>query len=200
MNFWYHINKRILPQLVWRKPPTHKSVYLTFDDGPHPQITPWVMNQLDKYGAKGTFFVVGDNAERYPELIEEITERGHSIGNHTQHHVKGWGMTDAAYIEEIKLCDKRIPENRLFRPPFGRINIKSIKQLADYEIIMWDVLSRDYLKRLDTHAAQRRIRNRTVDGSIAVFHDSEKAEKNLKMLLPNYLSFLNEQGYKMEKL
>lgn len=175
-------------------------MYLTFDDGPHPIITPWVLEQLDHYGAKGTFFVVGDNAKKYPKLIEEISERGHSIGNHTQHHVKGFGMTATAYIEEIKLCDKHIPERRLFRPPFGRINLKSIKQLTDYEIIMWDVLSRDYLKRLDANVAQRRIRRKTVDGSIAVFHDSEKAEKNLKMLLPEYLSFLKDEGYKMDKL
>lgn len=175
-------------------------MYLTFDDGPHPHITPWVLDQLDDFGAKGTFFVVGENAEKYPELIQEISRRGHSIGNHTQHHVKGFGMKDVAYIEEIYLCDKHIPEKRLFRPPYGRINFKSINQLAEYEIVMWDVLSRDYLKRLDTHEAQRRIRNKTVAGSIAVFHDSEKAEKNLKMLLPDYLSFLKDQGYKMDKL
>ncbi len=186
--------------MVWRKPGGDNSVYLTFDDGPHPEITPWVLDQLDRVGAKGTFFVVGDNAQKYPELIQEIQSRGHAIGNHTQHHVKGFGMTDAAYIEEIRMCDKHIPEQRLFRPPYGRINIKSIKQLGAYDIVMWDVLSRDYQKRLDINEAQRRIRNKTVAGSIAVFHDSEKAEKNLKMLLPDYLSFLKDKGYKMDKL
>ena len=175
-------------------------MYVTFDDGPHPQITPWVLDQLDRYHAKATFFVVGDNAERYPELIEEISHRGHAIGNHTQHHVKGFGMTADAYIQEIELCNQFIPERRLFRPPYGRINIASIKLLGEYKIIMWDVLSRDYLKRLDIKSALQRIKKNTVSGSIAVFHDSEKAEKNMKLLLPEYLAFLKDEGYKMEKL
>lgn len=185
---------------MWNRPRTTNSVFITFDDGPHPSITPWVLDELDKVNAKATFFVVGENAEAYPEVMSEIVSRGHSIGNHTYRHVKGWGMNAEDYLSEILACEEVIKDERLFRPPYGRINFKAIKLLKNYKIIMWDVLSKDYLPGLKTARALNRIKKNTEKGSIVVFHDSEKAEKNLKFLLPKYLQFLSNKGVNMQKL
>ncbi len=190
----------MLPQLVWNKSREERSIYVTFDDGPHPLITPWVLNELDKVNAKATFFVVGDNVRKYPDVIQEIKERGHSIGNHTQHHAKGWGMAKEEYLKEIEACKEEIKEERLFRPPYGRINFNAISDLTQYDIVMWDLLSLDYKPRLDTNKSLNRMKRKTNEGTIVVFHDSEKAEKNLKMMLPNYLRFVRDQGFEMKAL
>ena len=159
------------------------------------------MDELEKAGAKGTFFLVGDNATKYPEIVKQTLDRGHRIANHTYHHVKGWKISTEKYLSEISACDEVIGEQGLFRPPFGQVNFKAIaKILKDKEIIMWDVLTKDYLKIQNTKRAQKRIQRDTTAGSIAVFHDSDKAEKNLKALLPEYLKFLKKEGYKMEVL
>jgi len=201
LNFWYTIGKTFLPQLTWRRKVDEKVVYLTFDDGPHPAITPWVMTELENVGAKATFFAVGDNAVKYPEVVTAINTRNHQLGNHTQHHIKGWQVLKEEYLHDIALCDKTIAGSKLFRPPYGQINFKSIALLSlDYEIIMWDILTKDYLPRLNTNRAQKRIQKATRPGSIIVFHDSEKAEKNLKILLPEYLQFLKSEGYLMKLL
>lgn len=176
-------------------------VYLTFDDGPHPSITPWVMNELNKVGAKGTFFVVGDNVEKFSDVISELRSNGHAIGNHTQHHTKGWKVTKDEYLQEIQECQEKIGESSLFRPPYGQISFKASKDiLQNYEVVMWDILTKDYLKTLGVNRAQRRIQRLTTPGSVVVFHDSEKAEKNLKALLPEYLRFLKKEGYQMNVL
>lgn len=201
LNFWYFIGTTFLPKLTWRREVTEKVVYLTFDDGPHPTITPWVMNELDKVGAKGTFFVVGENAERYPETISDLRDKGHVVANHTHHHMKGWRNSKEVYLKDIEDCAKVLGNKRLFRPPFGQINFKAIGELKkSYELIMWDVLTKDYLTYLNINRAQPRIQKATASGSIIVFHDSENAEKNLKALLPEYLQFLKSEGYKMEVL
>jgi peptidoglycan/xylan/chitin deacetylase (PgdA/CDA1 family) len=201
LNFWYFIGKTFLPKLTWRREVTEKVVYLTFDDGPHPTITPWVMEELEKVGAKGTFFVVGENAERYPDTLAEVRAKGHVVANHTHHHIKGWRNSKQVYLKDIEDCAKVLGSKRLFRPPFGQINFKAIDELKlSYELIMWDVLTKDYLKMSNRKYAMRRIKRATTSGSIIVFHDSEKAEKNLKALLPKYLEFLKEEGYKMETL
>ncbi len=201
MNFWYTIGKTFLPQLTWRRDVAGKVVYLTFDDGPHPTITPWVLAELDKAGAKGTFFVVGANAARYPGTIAQLRAGQHRVANHTYHHVKGWNMSADEYLKEIELCEAEIGTQSLFRPPFGRVNFRAIAQIKkQYEIIMWDVLTKDYLKSLNVSAAQKRIQKATKPGSIIVFHDSEKAEKQLKQLLPEYLQFLKKEGYEMKVL
>lgn len=201
LNFWYTIGKTFLPQLTWRREVTEKIVYLTFDDGPHPEITPWVMAELDEVGAKGTFFVVGDNAARYPDTVSELKQQQHRVANHTYHHVKGWNMKAPAYLQEIQACEEVIGSQSLFRPPFGRIHFGAIAQIKkQHEIIMWDVLTKDYLKNLNIKRAQRSIQKATEPGSIIVFHDSEKAEKQLKQLLPEYLQFLKKEGYEMKVL
>lgn len=200
MNIYYEIHRRLLPSLTWRRKVQEKVVYLTFDDGPHPRITRWVMQELAKYNAKATFFVVGENVERYPDVVDELLAAGHSIGNHTYHHVKGWKMSSDAYLQEIEKCNAVIPEKRLFRPPFGQINFKSIKHLNEYEVIMWDVLTKDFMPKTDVVKQAKKNKKQTVNGSIVVFHDSEKAEKNMKMMLTDYLQFLHENDYAMRAL
>lgn len=183
------------PGFEWRIKTDAKEVFITFDDGPHPSITPWVLEQLERYNAKGSFFVVGNNAKRYPDLIKRLASSGHSIGNHTQHHVKGWSVSAAEYMEDIEQCNAHIPNTDLFRPPYGRVNAKAISQLQGYRVIMWDNLSRDYLKGLNREASLKRMMKNTVPGSVVVFHDSEKAEDNLRYLLPKYLEFIYTSGY-----
>jgi peptidoglycan/xylan/chitin deacetylase (PgdA/CDA1 family) len=190
----------VLPQLIWNKTREDKMVYLTFDDGPHPTITPWVLKELDKVNAKATFFVVGENALKFPETMDLIRSKGHTIGNHTQHHIKGWNVSAKEYIEDILACEESIGVNGLFRPPYGRINFKSISLLKSYDIVMWDLLSKDYLPGLDTAKSLKRMKKKTNGGTIAVFHDSAKAETNLKVMLPEYLQFLNQSGYAMNSL
>lgn len=200
MNLNYTLGKVVHPGFEWRIKTEANEVYITFDDGPHPTITPWVMEQLASYNARGSFFVVGDNAKRYPELIEQLKQAGHSIGNHTQHHLKGWSVSAEEYLKDIAECNEHIPDTDLFRPPYGRINAKAIPQLKQYRVIMWDNLSRDYLKTLDKEASLNRMKKNTVPGSVVVFHDSEKAEENLRYLLPKYLEFIQQAGFKAKAL
>ena len=201
LNFWKSIGSFFLPQLTWTREVADKEVFLTFDDGPHPEITPWVVKELDKVGAKATFFVVGENAQRYFTLVDKMQKSGHRVGNHTHRHIKGWCVSSKVYLEDIANCENYLTENTIFRPPYGQINFASIPAIRKkYEVIMWDVLSKDYLKRLNVKRALKRIKKATKPGSIIVFHDSVKAETNLKAMLPNYLKFLEEEGYKMSVL
>ena len=201
LNFWKSIGSFFLPQLTWTREVADKEVFLTFDDGPHPQITPWVMAELDKVGAKATFFVVGENAKKYFNIVDEMQKSGHRVGNHTHRHVKGWRVTTEKYLEDIADCEDYLTDNILFRPPYGQINFGAIPTIKkNYEIIMWDVLTKDYLPRLNVKRALKRIKKATKPGSIIVFHDSVKAETNLKVMLPDYLKFLEEEGYKISVL
>jgi peptidoglycan-N-acetylglucosamine deacetylase len=186
----------IAPMLVWKVKTKEKAVFLTFDDGPHPQITPWVLQQLEKYQAKGTFFCVGENAEKYPETVKMMREQQHQIGNHTHTHISGWNSSKETYLENIEHCNQ-LTKSRLFRPPYGRINpwhIAAVKKKG-YQIVMWTILTRDYEDALPIKKALRAILKNTKSGSILVFHDSEKAEAQLKQLLPEVLEELGKQGY-----
>lgn len=184
--------QKIFPNFEWKG--NQNAIHLTFDDGPHPEITTWVLNQLDIYQFKATFFCVGQNAELYPEITQEILKRGHQIGNHTMHHLKGWKNPFNTYLDDVEACHAIIP-SKLFRPPYGRITLKQAKALkSKYRIIMWTLLSCDYLKDLDCDESLSNLKKHTKNGSIIVFHDSLKAEKNLKVLLPQYLQFVNNQG------
>lgn len=201
LNFWKSIGSFFLPQLTWTREVADKEVFLTFDDGPHPQITPWVMAELDKVGAKATFFVVGENAEKYFSIVDEMQKSGHRVGNHTHRHIKGWRVSTKKYLEDIADCEDYLTDNTLYRPPYGQINFGAIPTIKkNYEIIMWDVLTKDYLPRLNVKRALKRIKKATKPGSIIVFHDSVKAETNLKAMLPDYLKFLEEEGYKISVL
>lgn len=196
LNLSYHIGKRIYPDFEWRIETERSEVFLTFDDGPHPEITAWVLDQLNEYSAKATFFVVGENAKRYPGLIDRIMAEGHAVGNHTNKHLKGWDVSADDYLRDIRQCAEFIPKTDLFRPPYGRMNRQASLEMSEYRIIMWDTLTRDYKPSLNRRMSLSRICAQTVPGSIVVFHDSRKAWHNLQELLPAYLEFLKKNGFR----
>lgn len=182
-------------------PTNKKIVYLTFDDGPHPEITRWVSQELKKFNYRGTFFCVGENAMQHPDVIADLKLEGHAIGNHTHNHIKGWNTESTAYLANT-LHASSSTSDRLFRPPYGRITATQAKMIrqSGFKIVMWNLLSCDYLKELNTTKALSALINNTTPGTIVVFHDSEKAFENLKQLLPPYLQFLAKQGYISEAL
>lgn len=191
-----HLAKRIYPELTWSLPGNDKQVYLTFDDGPTPGVTNWVMDLLNEYQVKATFFCLGKNVRQYPELYHRILSEGHAVGNHTYDHKKGWNTSNYDYLKNVLKCAKYVDSN-LFRPPYGRIKkaqIKSIKK--QYNIIMWDVLSEDYRVSITAEACLKNVVDQTKEGSIIVFHDSKKASNILKQVLPKTLEYLSEKGFK----
>ena len=187
----------LFPEAVWRLK-RHKNrcvVYLTFDDGPIPEVTPWVLDLLDHYGIKATFFLVGDNVRRHPELFEEIKRRGHSWGNHTMHHLQGMKVTSRRYMRDITEADDLI-DSPLFRPPHGIIRWKQAKGIKNhYNLIMYDLVTRDYSKELSPDQVLANVKRYARNGSIIVFHDSLKAERNMKYALPLAIEWLKENGY-----
>lgn len=190
----------LFPQLLWRVNTQQPDIYLTFDDGPHPHITDWVLQTLQKYEAKATFFCVGENVQRFPETYANILAAGHSTGNHTQNHLKGWITPTDTYISNVTECAALV-KSRLFRPPYGRITPAQIKALKkDYTLVMWDILTRDYEKNLDTERALKTIFRKIRPGSLVVFHDSEKSEKNLMLMLPQLLEHFSAKGYSFKCL
>jgi len=194
------IVKWAYPECVWHIPNHENAVYLTFDDGPTPEITPWVLAELAKVGAKATFFLIGNNAAQHPEIVTQIVEAGHSIGNHTYNHEKGWVTADAAYHASVEKTNDLL-HTLLFRPPYGRIKKSQIAALkSSYKIIMWDVLSHDYDQRLSPETCVANVLENVRPGSIIVFHDSQKAWKNLKESLPTVLRQLTTLGYVFKTL
>lgn len=181
---------------TWRRKSKEKIIYLTFDDGPVPEVTPLVLDLLDEYNWKATFFCVGENVQKYPELYQEIIKRGHRTGNHTFNHLKGFSTGIQEYATNINKAAEYIDSN-LFRPPYGRIRQRQKKHLRnEYEIIMWDLLTRDYNKSLTPETIMAKIRRLSRKGSIVLFHDSIKARNNMLATLPRAIEFWNEQGYK----
>ena len=180
---------------VWQKKTSSKVIYLTFDDGPTPEITNQVLDVLDNYGWKATFFCVGENVQKYPEIYKEVLRRGHRTGNHSYNHLKGYNNSCADYVENVKKASTLI-DSKLFRPPHGRITFKQIKALRkDYQIIMWDVITHDYNKKLSPHQVLNNVKNNLRKGSIVVFHDSVKAKSNVLTVLPQAIEFWKENGY-----
>lgn len=185
--------KRLFPQLHWSLP-SDDSVFLTFDDGPTPEVTQWVLDELDKYNAKATFFCIGKNAELHPDILALVRQRGHSIGNHTYSHNKGWGMGCERYIEDVDLGNSFL-HSTLVRPPYGRISKSQIRRLSErYHLIMWDILSRDYSKVVSPEKCVREVVPHLRAGSIIVFHDSVKASPNLYHTLPIVLEAIQAKG------
>lgn len=175
----------LFPSLIWQKPAEKPVVYLTFDDGPHPEISLWVSSQLKQYDIKATFFCVGDNVRKYPETIAALQAQGHQFGNHTMHHIKGWSHSTESYLHDIELCHQQLNTN-LFRPPYGRITTNQIKALKNkFRIVMWSLLSCDFDKNLNREKALNGLKSKTKNGAIVVFHDSLKAENNLRFLYPS---------------
>ena len=193
--------KKIYPECVWQMPEGQKKIYLTFDDGPHPVATPFVLEQLKKYNAKGTFFCIGKNVEEYPFLYEELLDDGHAVGNHTYNHLNGWKTSDTAYIDNITLARQRI-DSSLFRPPYGRatkFQLKILKQLG-LQSIMWSVLSGDFDTQLSKEKCLKNVLGKTRDGSIIIFHDSAKAFERLEYTLHHVLEHFSSKGFQFEKI
>jgi len=201
----------IFPSLIWEFAVTEKKIYLTFDDGPIPEVTPWVLEQLAKYNAKATFFCIGDNVQKHPEIYNEVISQGHSIGNHTQHHVNAWKVSNTRYIAETIQAKKTLENtattaqkvvSNLFRPPYGKISpqlSKKIKKLG-YKIIMWNVLSGDFDTNLSKEKCLANVINTTKSGSIIVFHDSLKAHNKLQHVLPKVLEHFSNLGYRFDRI
>jgi peptidoglycan/xylan/chitin deacetylase (PgdA/CDA1 family) len=191
--FWI---RAMYPQgLIWRVKTIKKEVFLTFDDGPIPEVTPLVLEILKKYDVKATFFCVGENVRKYPEVYNQLLIEGHSVGNHTFHHVKAWKTEFHDYLSEVEQCNELI-NSRLFRPPHGQINRKLARKLStDYRIIMWSALTGDYNKNLTGDQCLANAIKNTGPGSIIVFHDSIKARERMEYALPLYIEYCLKEGY-----
>ena len=191
------ILKSVIKNVVWRINPAKKVIYLTFDDGPNPGVTPLVLDILDRFEVKATFFCVGENVSRFPDVFDEVKRRGHTVGNHTFNHLKGFEYSTDDYVRNVKKASEFI-DSRLFRPPHGQIKPSQIKALKDdYLIIMWDFITYDYDKRIEPEKIIAEVKKRSRNGSIVVFHDSLKAEKNVLQVLPEALRFWKENGYEV---
>lgn len=190
----------LYPKAIWRLPVQDNVVYLTFDDGPIPEVTPFVLAQLAEFQAKATFFVIGDNVGRYPDIFQSILDQGHAVGNHTENHLKGTRTADDDYIQNIHQCQQRLPANsRWFRPPYGRLTFRQYHRLRQtYHIFFWDVLSQDYDDRLSPQVCLDETLNAIRPGSIVVFHDSLKAWPRLSYVLPRFLAAASARGYRFE--
>jgi peptidoglycan/xylan/chitin deacetylase (PgdA/CDA1 family) len=208
MNFlWVKTNwiiKKLFSNYVWAIPNTENKIYLTFDDGPIPQVTEWVLEELKKYNVKATFFCIGDNIEKHPEIFKKVLGEGHAIGNHTFNHLNGWKTTTETYLENFDRCKESIQQfaisnltSKIFRPPYGKIKRSQAKAIrkSGYKIIMWDVLSVDFDPTLSREKCLQNVLSNVESGSIIVFHDSIKALKNLEYVLPKTLEFLKEKGF-----
>lgn len=212
MFYWIKTNrfiKKIVSNYVWDIPNADHKIYLTFDDGPIPEITAWVLQELEKYNAKATFFCIGDNIRKYPEIFEKVIAGGHSIGNHTFNHLNGWKTSCDDYLENSFLFEEQAlqskiynQKSKIFRPPYGKIKISQAKKLRQqgYKIIMWDILSADYDCNISQEKCLENVVKNIAPGSIIVFHDSLKAFPRLKFALPKALEILNKRGYLFEAI
>jgi peptidoglycan/xylan/chitin deacetylase (PgdA/CDA1 family) len=196
--------RQLYPALLWHMPRQEKAVYLSFDDGPHTEVTPFVLDQLKKFNAQASFFCIGKNVQQYPEILTRILEEGHSVGNHTQHHVNGWKTSFSAYLDDVRAAKEHISSS-LFRPPYGRITrrqAKAVKEMLgkDSRIVMWDVLSADFDINLSGEQCLHYVVRYARPGSIIVMHDSAKAWPRLEYMLPRMLQFFHDKGYDMKAI
>lgn len=192
------------PSLVWRMSKEEKTLYLTFDDGPVPGPTEFVLDVLAKAQIRATFFAIGDNVRKHPTILNKVISEGHSIGNHTYNHLNGWKTSKEKYIENIDQCKAELGENgkqtSLFRPPYGKMTRAQIKQISDMKIIMWDVLTHDFDKSLSAEKCLRDSIKAVRNGSIILFHDSYKAERNMTYVLPRLIDHCISEGFRFNKL
>ncbi len=193
--------QKVNPARTWRMPTEDRKIYLTFDDGPTEEITYWILDSLKQFNALATFFCVGENISQYTAQMQAMKEAGHTVGNHTYNHLNGFKTPVNEYIENTEKCAPLV-NNLLFRPPYGKITQKQsgILRQKGYSIIMWSLLTYDYLENLDKEKAFNKIKRYAEAGSIIVFHDNIKAEKNMKYLLPKTLEFLSENGFQFAAL
>ncbi|RRJ91767.1 polysaccharide deacetylase family protein [Flavobacterium macacae] len=202
--------KWIFRKYIWDIKNSENKIYLTFDDGPIPEVTEWVLETLKQHEVKATFFCIGDNIKKHPAIFQKVIESGHSIGNHTFNHLKGWNSRKEEYIKNTLLCEEAINEKtknlnlktKIFRPPYGKIKPSQSKVLRKmgYKIIMWDVLSVDYDKEISPEQCLENIIKNTVPGSIIACHDSLKAFKNLEYALPKAIEYLKNKGFVFETI
>lgn len=191
---WYYTD------VIWNKSRREKKLYLTFDDGPIPEITPWILNTLNQYGIKATFFCVGENITKHPDIYQRLVEEGHRLGNHTYNHLKGWDCGDEAYINNVYQCHQ-LTKSNLFRPPYARAKKSQLRKLKnDFEFIYWDVLSGDFDVELAPDKCYQNVINYTKNGSIIVFHDNIKAIPRVKYALPKVITYFLEKGYTFHTL
>lgn len=190
--------RRLYPRACWRMNASEKSVYLTFDDGPIPEVTPWVLDVLDKYHIKATFFMVGDNVRKHPDEYKMVVERGHRIGNHTYNHLKGFEELTERYIANIDKADCYLSTD-LFRPPHGLMRMDQYRALSErYRIIMWDLVTRDYNPNLNGRQILKKVKQYARNGSIITFHDSLRSVHNLHYALPRAIEWLMQEGYEFK--
>lgn len=206
---WYFVKtpnfvKQFFNSQTWSIPNNEKIVYLTFDDGPIPEVTPWVISILNQYQIKATFFCIGDNIKKHADILNLVIENKHQIANHTFNHLNGWKTEFSEYIENTMQCESLIPgtSQKLFRPPYGKITPKQSDYLIKkgFKIIMWDVLSADFDQTITPEKCLQNVVKNVQSGSIIVFHDSLKAQKNLEYALPKTIEFLLANGYKFKTL
>lgn len=193
--------KKIYPdELLWSRE-SEDTVYLTFDDGPHPVATPFVLNELAKFGAKATFFCIGKNVATYSDLYKKVLAAGHKVGNHSQDHLNGWKTNTEKYLENIQQASQLI-QSDLFRPPYGRIRKKQADRIKakGFTIVMWDVLCGDFDSSISPEKCWANIEQNIEPGSVIVFHDSSKAFERMQFSLPLTLAYCKQRGWKMESL
>ncbi|MFC6999461.1 polysaccharide deacetylase family protein [Rufibacter roseus] len=196
------------PGVVWKKKMREKTLFLTFDDGPIPEVTPFVLDQLQQYNAKATFFCVGDNVQRHPAIAQQVLEQGHLLANHTFHHVKAWQHSPQKYFAEVEQCQAALesivgsaPDKKLFRPPHGQLTWGHLRKLKHkYQVVMWSSLSYDFDASLAPEESLQKTIAVSGPGSIVVMHDSLKAEKTLKYVLPRFLEYFSALGYSFKTL
>jgi peptidoglycan-N-acetylglucosamine deacetylase len=209
-----YLLKKLYAKAIWRMDSTQKKIYLTFDDGPVPDVTTGVLDVLKQYNIQATFFCVGENVVKHPEVYQRILNENHAVGNHTYNHLKGWNTPTKNYMENVDRCQQvlkigtRAGQTHLFRPPYGKVKKSQILQLSSknhpdstpYSIIMWDVLSGDYDKKTSPSACLNNVIKHVRNGSIIVFHDNIKAQKNVTYALPRFIEYAKAEGFEFEKL
>ncbi len=195
--------RKIFPGCVWDIKTENKEIYISFDDGPHPTITPFVLAELKKYGAKATFFCIGDNVKKFPEIYQQVIDEGHAVGNHTMHHINGWKTSNDAYLSDIDKAGSYISSN-LFRPPYGRIKRSQLKKMQSQNstllTVMWSVLAGDWIATLAPEKCFQQVKKAVYPGCIIVFHDSEKANDRMSYALPKLLEHFTAEGYLFKKI
>lgn len=190
----------LFPGFIWKMSPHRKEIFLTFDDGPIPEVTPWVLDTLREFDARATFFCVGDNVRKHPEVYDMVISEGHTVGNHTMNHLSGWATENLTYFHNIRHC-ARMVHSGLFRPPYGKMKPSQVQFLQrHYRIVMWDVLSGDFDRELRPEDCAQNVIQHAGPGSIVVFHDSLKAERNLRHALPKVLDYFTSEGYVFEAM